>query len=103
MSVPAPKAASFGVTEPADATWLERRMTPHPLSTYTTPMNLKNPIGNGLPVTYIRCTEPKYAVVDPSGAYAQSRKDWQYVELKTGHDAMVIMPGPLTDILLAVA
>ena len=103
LSVPAPKAASFGVTETADAAWLERRMTPHPLSTYTTPMNLKNPIGNGLPVTYIRCTAPKYTVVDPSGAYAQARKDWQYVELATGHDAMVIVPGPLADILLGVA
>ena len=103
LSFPPPPALSFGVTVPEDAAWLERRMTPHPFGTYVTPMTLEHPIGNGLPCTYIRCIEPAYSVIDPSGAYAKSRSDWQYLELKSGHDAMVIAPGPLTEILLALA
>ena len=103
LSFPPPPAGSFGVTAPDDVAWLERRMTPHPYGTYVTPMTLDHPIGNGVPCTYIRCIEPAYAVVDPSGAYAKSRADWQYLEIKSGHDAMVIAPGPLSEMLLALA
>jgi hypothetical protein len=44
-----------------------------------------------------------YSALNPSAAYAQSRADWQYLELKSGHDAMVISPGLLTEMLLSLA
>ncbi len=95
-----PPAESFGVTIADDAAWLTRRMTPHPVSSYATPIRLDHPVGNGLPCTYIRCTQPFYPGVDAGGAYAKSRPDWQYLEIATGHDAMVTAPEALTDLLL---
>ncbi len=58
---------SFGVTAGKDIAWLTRRMTPHPVSTYTTPVRLDHPVGNGLTCTYIRCTQPFYPGVDAGG------------------------------------
>jgi len=103
LSLPPPPAAVFGVTDPDDVAWVERRMTPHPLTTYSLPSVLKNPIGNGVPATYIRCTAPAYANTASSAEYAKSRPDWQYLEIATGHDAMVTKPAELTEMLLASA
>ena len=103
LSFPPPTSPeAFGVMLPEDAAWLMRRMTPHPVSTYTSAISLKHPFGAGLPCTYIRCTQPRYSVVDSAGEYAKSRTDWQYLEIPTGHDAMVTAPGRLADILLAL-
>lgn len=103
LSIPPPPVAAFGVTEPADCAWLERHLTPHPTATYALPIQLQNPIGNGVPATYIRCTDPGYANTLNSAAYAKARSDWQYLEIHTGHDAMVSAPQDLTDMLLALA
>ncbi|MPZ56102.1 MAG: alpha/beta fold hydrolase [Rhizobiales bacterium] len=102
LSMPPPKAAAFGVTDPADAAWLERRLTPHPFATYSLPLVLKNPIANGVPATYIRCVAPAYPNTAKSAEYAHSRADWQYLEIRTGHDAMVTAPAGLAEMLLAV-
>jgi pimeloyl-ACP methyl ester carboxylesterase len=102
LSIPPPPAAAFGVTEPDDAAWVERRLTPHPFATYDRPAVLDNPIGNGVPATYIRCIDPAFANTASSADYAKSRADWQYLEIATGHDAMVTAPAELTKMLLAV-
>lgn len=99
LAFPVPPAESFGVTAVQDIAWLTRRMTPHPVSTYTTPLHLNHPVGNGLPCTYIRCTQPFYSGVDAGGAYARSRRDWEYLEIASGHDAMVTAPWALADLL----
>src|SRR5690606_29054477 len=61
LAVPAPPAAYFGVTGPAQAAWLEARLTPHPLSTFTSPLRFDHPCGAGRPITYIACTDPVFA------------------------------------------
>ena len=66
-------------------------------------MSLKNAPGNGVPTTFIRCTDPPYANIEASAAYAKSRADWQYLELATGHDAMVSAPAELAALLQRVA
>jgi pimeloyl-ACP methyl ester carboxylesterase len=101
LSMPPPSAAAFGVGDPADAAWVERRLTPHPTATYRLPLVLKNPIGNGVPATYIRCVEPGYANTARSADFARSHPGWQYLEIRTGHDAMVTAPADLTEILLS--
>ena len=102
LSMPPPPTEAFGVTEPTDIAWLERHLTPHPTATYAMPIALTHPLGNGVPATYIRCTNPGYANTVKSAHYAQSRADWQYLEIHTGHDAMVSAPAELTDMLLAL-
>ena len=103
LSIPVPPVSSFGLKAPSDIEWVQRRMTPHPLKTYMTAPTMKNPIANGVPTTYIRCTDPLYANVNPSAEFAKSHAAWQYLEIKTGHDAMVSAPKELTDLLLGLA
>lgn len=101
--IPAPDTREFGIDEPETLAWLERRLTPHPLGSYTTPLVLAHPLGNGLPVSYIRCTAPVYRPMETSATYARARTDWQYLELATGHDAMVSAPAELSAMLLGLA
>ena len=99
VSIAVPNASFFGIDNAADLAWVQRRLTPHPLSTYTTPLVLKESIGNGRPVSFIRCTKPKFAFVDSSEAFARAQKGWGYFEIPTGHNAMVSAPDELTRIL----
>jgi pimeloyl-ACP methyl ester carboxylesterase len=96
--VPVPDAKAFGITNPADAAWLKAKCTPHPLQTYETPLTLKNPIGNGLPVTYV-AVKPDYSPTVAARQYAKTRKDWNYIELEAAHDAMVDQPQAVIDII----
>lgn len=91
LTYPPPPAANFGVSEPDDLAWLERRLTPHPLRTYTEPFGLTAPLGNGVPVTYICCTDPAYPAVHSAHAIVR-REGWEWRELATGHDAMISDP-----------
>ncbi|WP_421724633.1 alpha/beta fold hydrolase [Bauldia sp.] len=91
LSLPVAPVESFGVTAPDDKAFLEGCLMPHPLGTFTTPVKLNNPVGNGLPVAYIACTAPPYPPA--KGAHERARaKGWPMHELATGHDAMVLAP-----------
>lgn len=96
IAVPDPQ--SFGVLDAADRAWVAAHLTPHPLSTMTSPMPVKGQPGNGLPARYIMCTEPQYQ--DPARvADWANRFGWTVDEIATGHDAMVTAPEALTDML----
>ena len=102
LSLPAPDPAAFGVTDEVDAKWVKENCTPHPLSTYESTLHLNHPLGNGLPASYIAVT-PYYLATTSSRDYARSRRDWQYMEIEAGHDAMVTSPEHLCRLLEAVA
>jgi len=101
LSIPPPPATAFGVTDAADAAWLEARLTPHPLNTFTTSQTFRGEPGNGLPVQYIMCNDPIY--LDPLVDIRARLKSlgWPVTEIATGHDAMVTAPGALVDLLEA--
>lgn len=92
-------AAAFGVTDPDDAAWLERRLTPHPIAVYDEPVRWTHPIGNGRPCRYVAMTEPWYPPLASSRDYARSRADWSWTEIATGHDAMITEPDLVADVL----
>lgn len=100
LSIPAPNAAFFGVLDPADQAWVERHLTPHPFGTFDQKMKWGGPIGNGLPKVYIDCTDPAVPGLAGVKARFRGKPDWPFIELKTGHDAMVSAPEELTRILL---
>jgi len=102
LSLPVVPAASFGVTEPDDVAFLEPRLTPHPLATFSTPLDLKNPVGNGLEAHYVTCTDPAYLPAN-LGHERAIRNGWPIAELKTGHDAMVTAPLATADLLEKLA
>ena len=102
LSLPVPSATALGVTGP-EAAWLARRLTPHPLSTFTSPLRLQSPVGHHIPVTYIACTDPPYPPLDGVRHWARAQSGWAWRELAASHDAMVTHPERLTDLLLELS
>lgn len=94
-----PPPAFFGVSDPEQQAFLQGRLTPQPLGSYTSALTLLHPVGNGLPAVYVHCTQPLY------GGLTQTR-DWvrasgmRELALATGHDAMVTAPQALAQLLL---
>lgn len=88
--------------------WLDRRMTPHPLPAWVEPLVLRNGGSNGLPRTYVACTSPPLAGASmPLHAErvrtGRAGDGWRYVEIATGHEAMVTEPERVAAIIAAVA
>jgi pimeloyl-ACP methyl ester carboxylesterase len=101
---PNPEVSAFGVPEDHPlAPWVRRRLTPHPINTYRTPLRLEHPVGNGLPCTYIACTDPWYPALAWARDWVKGRPGWKWQEIATGHDAMVTAPEELTRMLAAIA
>lgn len=102
VSLPVAPVENFDVTDPGDRAFLEARLTPHPIGTFTSPLRLNNPVGNGLPVAYIACIAPAYPPAEGSHKRARA-KGWPMHELATGHDAMVTAPRETARLLMELA
>ncbi len=102
LAVPPPSAPDFGVTDEKQAAWLESCLTPHPLKTYQSTLDLGQDMTNGVPATYIVCTDPLYDNLATSRGRARSL-DWPIEEIATGHDAMVSAPNETADLLMKIA
>jgi pimeloyl-ACP methyl ester carboxylesterase len=100
LSMPTPPASAFGISDATQAAWVESRLTPHPLATYTAPLRLAKPVGNGLPTSYIICADPIYQPAEASRQWVKAH-GWRVSEIATGHDAMVTAPDVLADLLEA--
>jgi pimeloyl-ACP methyl ester carboxylesterase len=102
LSVAPPAAAAFNIDNPKQAREVDARLTPHPLGTYTSPLNLAHPVGNGLPAVYVRCAQLLVATLQPAREWVKAN-GMRTVDIKTGHDAMISAPGLLTDLLCELA
>jgi pimeloyl-ACP methyl ester carboxylesterase len=97
-----PPFGLFGVTDPADVTWLRTMLSDESVRCLQQPVRLDNPAVNLVPRTHIHCVgsmregvvQRPVPAVQPNGAPAQV---W---ELTTGHDCMITMPVELVDMLL---
>lgn len=98
-----PEASKFGVSDPQQVAWLERRLTPHPLKAYTEPLALTHGLGNGLRKTYVAVTDPAYAPLANVRDWVRTQPDWEYRELQAGHDAMLTSPEALAALLCELA
>ena len=103
FSSPFDTAKFLGVTDPADAAWVNRLVTDHPLVTYTQPVKLTNPPGNGIKRAYVDCTGLTLRVFDSVKARIRDEAGWDYMTLSTGHNLMVSAPRETTEILLRYA
>ena len=97
-----PPPSFFGVSEPEQVAFLQGRLTPHPLGTYTSPLKLQHPVGNGLPAVYVHCTQPLYGGLTLTRHWVKT-SGMREVDLATGHDAMVSAPEALADLLDALS
>ncbi|HWS74000.1 MAG TPA: hypothetical protein VN324_02550, partial [Quisquiliibacterium sp.] len=57
----------------------------------------------GLRRTYIEVTDPPYAPMRRVYERVRGAPGWQHRTLASGHDAMIISPGLLADLLLELA
>ncbi|UOM33018.1 alpha/beta fold hydrolase [Acuticoccus sp. I52.16.1] len=102
LSMPPPPAAAFGIRDPEAAAYLEARLTPHPYSTYVSPLALERPPGDGFACTYVACTDPPYGPLSGSRERARAY-GWDYREMATGHDMMLTDPAGTVRLLKEIA
>ena len=101
-SLPALDPRIFGITEPDDIAWLQRRLTPHPRATYEEKVRLRGHVGNGLPKTYVACTRPPFSNLVAVQRWVQTQSDWDWREIAAGHDAMITAPAELAEVLMDI-
>jgi len=100
-AIPPPQARHLGLTEASDLQFVEGRLTPQPLGSYESALELKGPVGNGLPCTYLHCISPSYGPVESSRTWVRQQGTWQWGEVAASHDAMVSHPEEVAQALLA--
>ena len=100
LAMPPPPPSAFGITDAQDTAFVASRLRPHPIKTYEDSLALKRPLGAGRPTTYIACTNPFYQAMAPERQWVKAQPDWVYRELATGHDAMILVPDALAEMLL---
>ncbi|MBK8025529.1 MAG: alpha/beta fold hydrolase [Chloroflexi bacterium] len=99
--VPVPDDRTFGVVDAADWRWVQPRLTPFPLTTWETPIEVTLPAT--LACTTIECIGPLTPGGTNSAGEEWLERGWRYHSLSTGHDAMVTAPSELADLLLELA
>ena len=95
--VPVPEL-NFGVTEAADLRWLRAHLTPQPLAACEQPAHYARDPREFLPCTYIACIGDRA----PGGERLAEGEGMNYLELATGHDAMITAPEALAELLLGL-
>jgi pimeloyl-ACP methyl ester carboxylesterase len=89
------KPEEFGVTNRVDINWMNTRLSPMPWHTHDQPIRITNLKAKRLPKSYISCTE----FGDSQFKAQKSQAEWDYHELRTGHDAMITVPNKLAQLL----
>ena len=96
----APRSLSYmGVTDIEDVQWMGAKLGDHPFATINQSLQFDSSIVQTIPRTYIRCTEGSPNFVK-TAARLKADNDWQYIEIESGHDAMVTAPQELAGMLL---
>lgn len=92
--------AGWGVTDPRDTAWMNDRLGPQPLKTFTQPVQLS---AGTLPATkqaFIQCSAAPFFA--EAGERAK-RQGFRYrALLSAGHDAMISQPRQLASLLLGL-
>jgi pimeloyl-ACP methyl ester carboxylesterase len=103
-SVAPPPVSLWGLTDPGHVAFVERREVRHPYRTLTQPIRLGNAAALArLPRTFVYCSSPATGSFDQFATRYRHDPAWRFVELRTGHDAMILVPAELTDVLLESA
>lgn len=99
VALPVPGPEAFPIPDGPAKEWFMRRLRPHPIGTYESPVRLTKPAGAGLPVTYVSYTNPPLASIEPSRQRARAKAGWRYVELAVPHDVEVPAPEKVIELL----
>jgi pimeloyl-ACP methyl ester carboxylesterase len=102
ISLSPPPSAVFGIGE-KDRAWVDSEMTPQPFGSFTEKASYAGARDKIAKKSYIRAKEYTNPIFDANLAKVESDPSWKSFELQTGHDAMIIVPEQLTQILVAVS
>jgi len=93
-------AAALGLTRAEDIDWVMRRQVNQPYRTLAQPLNFTNEaLLTRLPKTFVNCHSAT-GTFDQFARRIRHDPSWQYLEMHTGHDAMVIDPQATASVLL---
>jgi pimeloyl-ACP methyl ester carboxylesterase len=99
-SVTPPPLSLWGLTKPEHIDFVKPREVPHPFRTMSQAIRLKNETAlRRLPKTFVYCSSPATGSFDAFAARYRNDPAWKFYELKTGHDAMILMPERVAQIL----
>jgi pimeloyl-ACP methyl ester carboxylesterase len=93
--IPAPHPAVFGITDPTDVSWLEGKLRPQPLRTFTDSTRLTGAVDE-IPGAAIYCKPQNF----PFAELAE-QLGYDAIAVDGPHDLMVSDPGLVADQLLA--
>jgi pimeloyl-ACP methyl ester carboxylesterase len=102
VSLPVPGPDAFPIPAGPGKDWFMRRLRPHPIGTYDSPVRLAKPAGAGLPVTYVAYTSPALASIEPSRQRARAKAGWTYKELPVPHDVEIPTPEKVIELLAGI-
>ncbi len=97
--LPAPPPEAFGVESAADRGLLANKTRPMPAGTFTDRFTLENGGTDGLDRAFVHSIEPAYAPLGKTPDRIQADPSWEFHELRTGHDSMLMAPAELADLL----
>jgi len=98
--LPPGEPQGYGVVIPEDVAWLQKHMVYTPVLTFEERVAVRNPAAQAIAKYFIRCTEFEYLA---PYEYKAKQAGWPVFHIEAGHDAMLIKPNELTDILLQIA
>ena len=102
LALPVPGPDVFPIPDGPAKDWFMRRLCPHPVGTYDSPIRLSKPAGARLPVTYVAYTDPPLASIEPSRQRARGKPGWRYLELAAPHDVQVANPETVVELLAGI-
>jgi pimeloyl-ACP methyl ester carboxylesterase len=99
-SVTPPPVSLWGLAKPEHIEFVKPREVRHPYRTMAQPIRLENEAALArIPRTFVYCSSPATGSFDAFAAKYRNDPAWRFHELKTGHDAMILMPEAVADIL----
>jgi pimeloyl-ACP methyl ester carboxylesterase len=98
-SVTPPPLSLWGVTKQEQLDFIKPREVRHPYRTMSQKIRLSGNAKN-IPKTFVYCSSPATGSFDQFAAKYRNDASWKFFELKTGHDAMILMPDRVAEILL---
>ena len=102
ITVPPPSPAHLGVSDPDDAAFLLRHLSPQPISVQLSSLTLRRQPGYGVPVSYVICA-PDFDGTAKSREYAKRQPTWQIEEIGGGFEAALFDRAALVSALKRIA
>jgi pimeloyl-ACP methyl ester carboxylesterase len=94
----APIVDILGIQDANDLEWARARLRPHPIGTFRQPVDAST-FAAKIPSTFVLCKRFGFGET----AERCRRKGWPVFEIDCGHDAMIIKPQDLCELLVTAA